>query len=414
MASLGGIVRHLPPRVQEELRQRFRPPTNLKRLPSRARSYEPLHEMALYFDRVNVAPSHARGVSVVIPHANPAAIFAGIKTALSFAREVAEAHDLPLRIVTTNANETPGQNEPAVQALRRQLGYERITLARVADGEEAVASPADIWVATFWTTALMLDVACRVGALSQQQVVYLVQDYEPSFSPWSTHHAVGRSLYHRGFHLAVNSKPLAGYLAEREQIVVPDSQVFAPDLDYDALAKAAERRETSDTLRLFFYGRPSKPRNLFPLGVAALRRFAEEMPVDRRKVDVFSAGEPHADTHLGRGLRIRALGKLSWERYYELLAGTDLGLSLMLSPHPSHPPLELAVSGALAVTNDLDGARTDIHPSLYTPSADPDLLAEALVDAAGRSTPGSFQPVEAGLLGLPLAEVAATVSARVA
>jgi len=40
-----------------------------------------------------------------------------------------------------------------------------------------------------------------------------------------------------------------------------------------------------------------------------------------------------------------------WADYAQLVRTADLGLSLMYTPHPSYPPLDLAASGAVVVTN---------------------------------------------------------------
>lgn len=42
---------------------------------------------------------------------------------------------------------------------------------------------------------------------------------------------------------------------------------------------------------------------------------------------------------------------MSLEEYKELLPGFDVGISLMMSPHPSLPPLEMAAAGLMVVTN---------------------------------------------------------------
>ena len=48
------------------------------------------------------------------------------------------------------------------------------------------------------------------------------------------------------------------------------------------------------------------------------------------------------------------LGKLSLEDYSALLSRASVGLSLMLSPHPSYPPLEMAYAGVRTITNNYE------------------------------------------------------------
>jgi O-antigen biosynthesis protein len=59
------------------------------------------------------------------------------------------------------------------------------------------------------------------------------------------------------------------------------------------------------------------------------------------------------------------LGNLGWREYGELVRGVDLGVSLMATPHPSYPPLDLAASGAAVLTNRF-GLKQDL--SEYSPN----------------------------------------------
>ena len=51
------------------------------------------------------------------------------------------------------------------------------------------------------------------------------------------------------------------------------------------------------------------------------------------------------------GAMIVSRGKLSLEQYAQTLARASIGVSLMLSPHPSYPPLEMAEFGVQVITN---------------------------------------------------------------
>jgi WsaF, C-terminal domain len=48
---------------------------------------------------------------------------------------------------------------------------------------------------------------------------------------------------------------------------------------------------------------------------------------------------------------MRSIGKLDISAYGDLLKRSAVGLSLMISPHPSYPPLEMAHLGMLVLTN---------------------------------------------------------------
>ena len=66
---------------------------------------------------------------------------------------------------------------------------------------------------------------------------------------------------------------------------------------------------------------------------------------------ILSAGEQHDDIDLGNGAVLRSVGKLSLQDYAKMMLDTYAGVSLMVSPHPSYPPLEMATFGAKTITN---------------------------------------------------------------
>lgn len=399
-----------PPKKGPPKKAAARPP-----VPAAAQVFDGLAPQSLHLASVRhgaVDPV----VTLVVPAIKPDSIFAGVATALQVGRRLALALDRPLRVVPF------GQADP--QELAAAL-----TAFLSSDGEpvpplqvvpqrllpHTTVSADDVWVVTYWTTAHAADVACRIGVLDPSRVVYLVQDYEPGFHAWSVAHALTRQTYRAGFHHVVNSSSLAGYLAEREGPQTDHGLVFAPHLDLDRLEQVAADRAASPAVRVFFYGRPGKPRNLFQLGVTALRAAAVTLEAEGIAWEAVSAGEDHPDIALPTGAVVRSLGTLGWQDYYDLLAASDVGLCLMHSPHPSHPPLEIAVSGGLAVTNDLDGSRTGFHERIVAVDPDPDALAAALVDAVRRAAadgPQPFAPPGTDVLGRPLDVVVADLVQR--
>ncbi|MFQ5486711.1 MAG: hypothetical protein ACE5DO_15460, partial [Desulfobacterales bacterium] len=112
------------------------------------------------------------------------------------------------------------------------------------------------------------------------------------------------------------------------------------------LHKIKSRRKKN----ILIYGRPSVERNCFPLVLAALKEWVWKQPqIDEWKL--LSIGEMHKPVSLGNGVTLISLGKLTLSDYAELLLQSAIGLSFMISPHPSYPPLEMAHFGLLTLTN---------------------------------------------------------------
>ena len=95
-------------------------------------------------------------------------------------------------------------------------------------------------------------------------------------------------------------------------------------------------------------------------------------------------GERHNNIDLGNGVIVVSKGKLTLEEYGKELMESSLGVSLMLSPHPSYPPLEMAYFDILTVTNNYANKNlSKKHSNLLTvDSCCPQLIAERLFDAA--------------------------------
>src|SRR6202000_3234461 len=81
--------------------------------------------------------------------------------------------------------------------------------------------------------------------------------------------------------------------------------------------------------------------------------------------EIVSAGLSHRPLPLGSGRMMTSAGKLAMEQYGDLLLPSAAGLSLMSSPHPSYPPLEMAHFGLWTVTNSYtDKNLTQSHENI--------------------------------------------------
>jgi hypothetical protein len=375
----------------------------LSRLPSSAEVYRGLVPTALLFDRVEMM-ERSVGVSLLLPSIW-GGLSAGPMTALRFAAMVATALRRPLRVFTVDLWQKDDEGQQ--RKLEGLIGMP-MEVHHIGSGRIGRASPSDLWIATSWETAAAADIARRCERIIPRRVVYLVQDYEPAFSPWSTSWAVAQATYHAGFHLVVNSTPLARYLREQEGIEVRDEHVAAPDLDLSRLRRVADARKQGP-VRVFFYARPGSSRNMYDLGIAAARRAGTLANSDWALV---LGGESTRPPKI-KGVEVVCLGRTDIDGYYDLMSTTSVALSLMMSPHPSHPPLDWAVSGGWAVTNTFGKFRDQLHPRLLTARADPDALGQLLARTIDETEVGPFLEPSTPL-GRPLTEVVDSLMSRVA
>jgi hypothetical protein len=296
-------------------------------------------------------------LNLVIPTLNVAAAFGGVRTAIDLFRAL-PIGGTPSRIISL---------EPIDAA-----GVEAFPGARLVTSDEDVADPVqlvaitaqdhaslpvgarDVFIATYWTTA---DLVIRIRRWQQAtygavppRFVYLIQDFEPGFYPWSAQHLLARATYDQpGSTIAVFNTSLLRDYVHDQGIRFVGEFAFEPRLS-PALRLVRDRAPVARDRRIVAYGRPRTPRNAFPLIVEGLRSWRASHP-GAADWSVVSVGQDHAEIDLGGGGALRSIGKLDIGAYGDLLKRSAVGLSLMVSPHPSYPPLEMAHLGMLVLTN---------------------------------------------------------------
>jgi hypothetical protein len=147
--------------------------------------------------------------------------------------------------------------------------------------------------------------------------------------------------------------------------------------------------------RLLFYARPTiATRNMFELGVIALRLAVMKGVFADQDWRFIGMGEPFAPLSLGGGCTLECAPWLGLEAYAAQMRNSDILLSLMYAPHPSYPPLEMAACGRLVVTNSF-GVKSqerlrEISPNILAAAPTVEGIVEKLAEAVDRSRAPEF------------------------
>jgi WsaF, N-terminal domain/WsaF, C-terminal domain len=343
----------------------------------------PLHKSEHDFIRFNL----------VVPSLNDAHLFGGIATAVRLFEEVRSQsdNDLRFRIILTDA-------APDAGAMQKFSQYELTAADRDADNPNQMVSLADknrpplalvrndCFFATAWWTAYITQDIIRAQSVMFDQplrkMVYIIQDYEPAFYNWSSHFVLAEATYRSEIPtLAVfNSSQLNDFFKVGDYDF-HGAYEFEPRLN-ETLKKHLLSHGQHRKKQIVCYGRPSTDRNCFPLVVGGLRQFIHENE-SARDWRIISVGEDHPPVDLGNSCTMNAMGKLSLEDYAKLMAESAIGLSLMASPHPSYPPLEMAHFGMLTITNSFfNKDLSRFHDNIASiRTVTPDNIAAALTRA---------------------------------
>lgn len=337
-------------------------------------------------------------VTVLMPHLQLARMTGGPNTILNLTGRLARG-GMRLRYASV-----VGSADDDLEPLRAHaelvsgtpLPVDRVEfVAAGRDGGSLRVGPRDVLLATWWPTAHVARGA--LASLDATEFIYLVQDFEAGFYPWSTKHALARATLGFPIRAVVNESLLLEYLVQ-DRIGIfggpaarDRSIAFEPAIDRSLFSP--EPPLATAHRRLLFYARPRNERNLFELGLRALRQAAQAGAFSPGAWQVQSIGRELPPLELGAGVTMTPTPWLAYPDYARLLRGSDLLLSLMLSPHTSYPPLEMAACGGIAITSSF-GPKTPERLAALSPQirgVEPDVTAisEALVTAVRQVESGA-------------------------
>jgi hypothetical protein len=340
-------------------------------------------------------------VVVLVPHLQLERMSGGPNTIFHVTMPLAAA-GRAIRYVATG-----GPRDADVEALRRHVANVSGVSADAVEFVDASRPDAtldlgagDVLMATWWPTAH--TAAAALDVIRARAFVYLIQDFEPGFYPWSTKYALAAATYDLPFHAIVNEPTLLDHLrasgvgrfADGSQSAIS----FMPAVDPVIFAR--RRRKAGGPRRLVFYARPKHARNLFDLGLAVLRAAEAEGVFRDGDWELSAIGETIPELQVGDRV-LRPMPWLDYAAYGAFLAEADVLLSLMLSPHTSYPPLEMVGTGGRVVTNTFGGktraALEAISPRIHAapPAVAP--LVAALAEAVAATNDRQSDDVTPGL-----------------
>lgn len=364
----------------------------------------PIDKAVLAHCRFSPEVGTAARVTLVMPNLSNSETFGGVTTGidifLTLARAINAAQPLDLRVILTDPDQSTRSEIFTDRAHNAGFTPDAVAVQRIQSAADAIAIRRNESFVTYnwWTTLNIEPSLARQAAHFNQAgkpLLYLIQEYEPVIFPFSSGHMLAREAYDTPRRLwgIFNSSNLLNYF-ERQDHSVERGWVFEPVVS-DHLRPFLEEVATSKREpQILVYGRPNVNRNCFPALIRGLKQWTADFP-EFEDWEVISAGMPHDPVDIGNGRTMRSLGKLPLNEYARTLLESSVGVSLMPSPHPSYPPLEMAHFGLRVVTNsytckDLTG----YHPNLISlNSISADALANGISEAcrASQQTPSAFR-----------------------
>lgn len=242
----------------------------------------------------------------------------------------------------------------------------------------------DILIFSSWMTAYsfipILMWQKRKYQLKNRTAIYIIQDYEPGFSPWSSKYALTDSTYceyPEHIYALFNSSQLYSFFKKRGYSFACE-EYFEPTL-HEELRKVLLKNEyVKKEKKIIVYGRPSEHRNAFEIIKGALKIWSEIYPKSN-DWELISLGEGFSDIKFN-DIVLKVKGKVSIEEYAKIMLSSYAGISLMISPHPSYPPLEMSTFGVKTITNSFDNKDlSSFNENIYSVDiCKPEIIAEKL------------------------------------
>ena len=224
----------------------------------------------------------------------------------------------------------------------------------------------DFYVASAWWTA---ELGFRIIDKqfeyfnNQKKLIYLIQDYEPIFYPNSSTSAIAKATYQNGSKTIgiINSEELYNFFEGRHKF---HDCFYVPFELNEKLNNELLRKDNLIKREniIICYGRPSTPRNCFELikeGLYLWQQNDEKSHINKWKI--YFIGEDFKKGLVEDLKNTKVLNKLPLEKYAKIMKKAKVGISLMESPHPSYPPLEMALFGVNVITNKFESKDLSIR-----------------------------------------------------
>ena len=330
-------------------------------------------------------------VNIFMASVDPANFFGGYLAMYNVAKNFSDLGYKVRVIVIEQRKIAPEELEKTINHDKRLMPFlKKVEFLPCCDEKQEVyISEKDIFIATSIISARIASEAVKKTVYSK--FIFLAQEYESIFFEHGHYSVLAAQSYRLDYFPIISTDILQRYFVDNSIIPEQNKGVYFnnPVLKFDLPADFPKKRREGKK-KLLFYARTQlhATRNLYPICCLALDRARELGYFLEDEWEIIGIGAGVGMQLLPSGLKIQHIGKFDMQNYKEVLPKHDLGLSLMLSPHPSLLPIEMAAAGMLVVTNTYDikdQAYFDkISSNIRAVSPDFESVAQGLIESAQR------------------------------
>ncbi len=306
--------------------------------------FEALTPLPTYLAPVSL---HKR-VNIITDSIGSGSLFGGVGTALIFATLLANKLGADLRIITRTERPQAENVDHilSVYGLALQGEIQFKFLPPYEHKQSIDFSESEIFITTSWWTT-----SATLASVPASSIIYLLQEDERMFYPFGDDRLRCEAILHnRDIRFVINTQLLFDhFLSEGFTSIRDQGSWFEPSFPTQVFHPRTAQNKAK--YKFFFYARPNNLRNLFYLGIEVIDAAIARHVLDPDEWEIILVGKDIPDIVFEGGHTPTKHENMSWSEYADLAGTIDLGLSLMYTPHPSYPPLDLVASGAIVVTN---------------------------------------------------------------
>jgi len=255
---------------------------------------------------------------------------------------------------------------PATNEFRERMEFVYDAASHI-DQPQIMVNPNDMFMATLYFTALMASSTIEQNPdLHNRNLIYFIQDFEPIFFPQDADHLEALESYIYP-HFAIYSTIFlekwfiekhygqGQYMSsesDRKRFSYSSEPAIKPWKNFNKTTLADPTR----TRKVIVYARSHADRNAYQLTMDTLSTAVCMGVFDGATWEILGVGglsdyiEP-LGRQCGRHVKMIIRQNIPENEYREIVSSGDVGVSLMVSPHPSLPPFDFAAAGLTTLTN---------------------------------------------------------------
>ena len=342
-------------------------------------------------------------VNILMPGWNKA-LTGGPLSILQVASRMSQ-HGIPVRILNVMDTPTTGRE---VKTLLSKYNLEPLVhhaeFVEYEDKDRVHYSDKDMFMATLYTTVPIASSMQK--KLNSKPILYMIQDCEPFFFAHNSESAKAYASYDVPHIPIFNSWLLQRYFQHQKLSVYSGLwgpfPAFTYFPEYSSSADPVLMQKKKGQKKNFIvYGRPHIDRNAYAFTMQCLEQAVQQQKIDPSQWNFYNVG---GSGDSPKGLTLQNLSHIDGEAYLKLLTTGDIGLSLMMSPHPSLPPFDFASAGMLVVTNSLFERTPEeyekVSQNFFVGRTSVDALEEQLAFAVAKVDDVDFR-IQGSYLNLP-------------